>query len=40
MWEADNLLYWIELFRMQFKSAKLPSSEINAAKHDLDAFNV
>jgi len=40
MWEADNLSYWIESGRLQLKSSKLPSSEINDAKHELDNFNV
>ena len=40
IWEADDLLYWIDNCRLQLKSAKSPSCELQTVNSEFDAFNV
>jgi len=40
VWEADELLYWVESRRLQLQSVKSPSCELQAVHDDLDAFTV
>ena len=40
VWEADELVYWVESRRLQLKSVKSPSCEMQAVHDDLDAFTV
>ena len=40
LWEADDLLYWVESRQLQLRSTKLPSCELQAVHAELDAFTV
>ena len=40
IWEADDLNYWIDICRLQLKSAKSPSCELQTVNTEFDAFNV